>query len=292
MPRASVGEVELEYEVMGPRVGMPLLLIGGLGGQLISWDDPFCHLLANRGYTAIRFDNRDAGLSTALDDLGVPDLLGLVLGAGVAPYLLDDMAVDVRGLLDHLGLERVHVLGLSMGGMIGQLFALRYPHRVMSLATVLSGPAGRPSRLPSPPVVEALLRPPGTTSGDRVAAAVELRRALAGTGMPFDEEEARRRAELQIARAHRPAGTMRQAAAVLATPNRLNDLRRLSVPTLVVHGELDPLVPFASAEAAARMIPGARFIPVPGLGHDLPPEVALDIVVQLDTLRSESAASA
>ena len=271
--------------------GEPLLLIGGLGAQLISWDDGFCAVLAANGYQVIRYDNRDAGLSTILEARGVPDLLALLLGAGAAPYQLDDMAVDAAGLLDHLRIERAHVIGLSMGGMIAQLLALRHPDRVSSVVAALSGPPGRPASVPSPAVVEALLRPPGPTFEDRVADAVELRRALAGQGAEFDAVEARRRATAQIERAHHPSGTMRQAAAVLASPNMLTALHQLTVPAMVVHGELDPLVSYSSAAAAAQAIPGAAFVGIPGLGHDLPPRIALQLIDRIIEFHSSRALS-
>lgn len=290
MPRARVSDrIDIEYEVAGE--GRPLLMVGGLGSQLISWDDRFCDVLVDRGYLVIRYDNRDAGLSSELDECGVPDLLGLLLGTGSAPYDLDDMAGDALGLLDHLGIERAHVLGLSLGGMVAQLIALRQPERVLSVVAALSGPPGRPAEMPTPPVIEALLRTPGTTFIQRVIDAVELRRALSGGGMGFDADEARRRAEAQIARSYRPAGTMRQAAAVLATPNRLSELDRIEVPAMVVHGEIDPLVPFASAQAAAAAIPGAVFVGVPGLGHDLPAPLALDLIERISGFHADLALS-
>jgi pimeloyl-ACP methyl ester carboxylesterase len=290
VPRASLSDdIELEYEVLGS--GRPLLLIGGLGAQLISWDDAFCEVLVSRGYSVIRFDNRDSGLSTILDYSGVPDLLGLLLGGSSAPYMLDDLAQDALGLLDHLKIERADVLGLSLGGMIAQILALEHPERVTSVVAALSGPPGRPSTLPGPPVVEALLRPPASEFDERVGDAVELRRALAGEGTGFDAGDAFRRARAQIARADHPAGTMRQAAAVLATPNRLADLERIAVPTMVVHGELDPLVSFASAQAAAAAIPGATFVGVPGLGHDLPAWIALDLIERVHDFHMELAIS-
>lgn len=273
--------MELEYELVGPKTGSPVLLIGGLGAQLVSWDDAFCDLLASRGCLVVRYDNRDSGLSTDLDDLGVPDLLGILLGGGRPPYTLDDLAADAIGLLDHLGLRRVHLVGLSMGGMIAQLVALEHPERVSTLVALLSGPPGRPAALPTPAVVEALLRPAGDTFEERVEAAVELRRVLAAGGTAFTVEDARARALIQIARAHRPAGTMRQAAAVLGTPSRLGDLARLRVPTMLVHGELDPLVAFDTARAAAAVIPGARFVPLSGVGHDLPEGVAVEILEEV-----------
>ena len=276
MPRANLGDIAIEYETLGQ--GDPLLLIGGLGAQLISWDDAFCERLAARGYQVIRYDNRDSGLSTILEERGVPDLLGLLLGSGSAPYLLDDMAYDALGLLDHLGIERAHVIGLSLGGMVAQLLALRHPDRVVTAVAALSGPPGRPSASPAPQVVESLLRTPGATFEQRVNDAVELRRALAGDGEGFDEPLARTRAIAQLERAHHPAGTMRQAAAVLASPNMLTALHAIRVPAMIVHGELDPLVPYSSAEAAARAIPHSLFVGVPRLGHDLPLAVALGLI--------------
>jgi pimeloyl-ACP methyl ester carboxylesterase len=268
--------IELEYEISGN--GPPLLLIGGLGAQLVSWDDRFCAVLVGRGYTVIRYDNRDSGLSTSLDEHGVPDLLGLLVGVGSPPYVVDDMAQDALGLLDRLGIERAHLIGLSLGGMIAQVLALNQPERVTSLVAALSGPAGRPEALPAPQVVDALLQPPGNDFAERIAGAVMLRRALAGEGAGFDVADAEARARLQIARAYNPAGTMRQAAAVLGTRNHLPDLGRMSVPAMVIHGELDPLVPFASAKAAAEAMPDAVFVGVSNLGHDLPAGVALGLI--------------
>jgi pimeloyl-ACP methyl ester carboxylesterase len=271
--------IELEYEVLGS--GRDLLLIGGLGAQLISWDDGFCEQLAAHGYRVIRYDNRDAGLSTGFESSGVPDLLRLLLGGGVAAYTLDDMTADAVGLLDQLEVTRADVIGLSLGGMVGQLLALGHPERVRSLVAALCGPAGRPSELPAPEVVEALLQPPGDGFEGRVRAAVALRRALAGGAESFDSVEADRRARLQVARAYRPDGTMRQAAAVLATPSHLAELDRITAPALVVHGEIDPLVPFVSAREAAARIPGAALLALHGVGHDLPSAVAEDLITQI-----------
>lgn len=289
MPRTRLPSwIEIEYEVKGH--GPPLLLIGGLGSQLISWDDQFFDLLAETGYTVVRFDNRDSGLSTILDERGVPDLLGMLLGIGSAPYMLDAMAGDAVGLLDHLGIEKAHVLGLSLGGMIAQLLALEHPDRVASIVVALSGPAGRPSEVPAPEVVEALLQPPGATPEERIDRAVKLRRALAGDGAGFDALDAERRARAQIERAYQPAGTMRQAAAVLGTPNHLAELARIQVPAMFIHGERDPLVPYASAQAAAQVTPGAVFVGIPNLGHDLPPPVALELIQRISAFHSERVA--
>jgi pimeloyl-ACP methyl ester carboxylesterase len=282
--RAQLGEIEIEYEVLGPKHGEPLLLIGGLGSQLTSFDDELCDELTRRGYLVVRYDNRDSGLSTSLDQSGVPDLLGLLVGGATAPYLLDDMAGDAAALLTHIGFERVHVLGLSLGGMIGQLLALQHPLLVSSLVAALSGPAGKPAALPEPEVIDALLKPPATMFAERVDAAVELRRVLAANDRAFDAAMARRRAEAQISRSYSPTGTMRQAAAVLATPNRLAELHRLRMPVLFLHGERDPLIPVASAMAAARAVRGAHLVTHPDLGHDLPPAAALDLVERMQAL--------
>jgi pimeloyl-ACP methyl ester carboxylesterase len=284
VPQANLSDIAIEYKILGK--GEPLLLVGGLGSQLISWDDAFCNVLVRSGYQVVRYDNRDSGLSTILEDRGVPDLLGLLLGVGTAPYLLDDMARDALALLDHLHIAAAHVVGLSMGGMIAQLLAMRHPERVASVVAALSGPPGKPSGVPAPAVVAALLRPPSAVFEDRVSDAVELRRALAGGGDGFDEVQAWRRAAAQIERAHHPAGTMRQAAAVLASPNMLTSLHQLRVPAMIVHGELDPLVPYASAEAAARAIPNALFVGIPNLGHDLPQDVAVDLIERIKEFHS------
>lgn len=283
-----MGGVELEYEVSGPRSGVPLLLIGGLGSQLVSWDDEFCALLVARGYRVVRFDNRDSGLSTMLDEAGAPDLLGILVGGSAPPYTLDDLAADAVGLLDALGLESAHVVGISMGGMVAQLMALANPGRVRTVVALLSGPPGRPAELPDPAVVDALLRPPAPGFDGRVAAAVELRRVLANGGIGFDPEQARLRARAQLARASSGDGALRQAAAVLGTPNRLADLERLRVPVLVAHGDLDPLIRCSAAAAAAAAIPAGTFLHLAGVGHDLPASVALDLLDRMSAFHEEA----
>jgi pimeloyl-ACP methyl ester carboxylesterase len=269
VPRAAAGDVELEYEVCGDPSCPAVLLLAGLGGQLISWDDRFCSELVAAGLSVIRFDNRDTGLSTKLDQAGLPDLLGALLGSAPAAYTLDELADDAAAVLDAAGVEKAHVLGISMGGMVAQLLALRHPDRVLTLTCLMSGPAGRPSAAPSPEVVEVMLRTPTEDFAGRVTAAVELRRVLAASE-DFDVQLARLRAEEQVLRAYFPAGTMRQAAAVLATPNHTAQLARINRPALIVHGDRDPLVPFAAGTELATAIPGASFLVLEGVGHDLP----------------------
>lgn len=250
-----------------------MLLVAGLGGQLISWDAGFCEALAEQGLRVIRFDNRDSGLSTQLDSAGIPDVLGALFGTHPAPYTLDDLAADAAAVMDAAGAEQAHVVGISMGGMVGQLLALSRPKRVLTLTCLMSGPAGRPAHPPAPEVVDVMLRPSPADAEGRLAAAVELRRVLAASER-FDAALARRRAEEQIQRAHTPVGTMRQAVAVLATPNRLADLSQIRAPALFVHGDRDPLVPLEAGVAASAAIPGSRLLVLEGTGHDLPEEAA------------------
>ncbi|MBX3471784.1 MAG: alpha/beta fold hydrolase [Planctomycetes bacterium] len=275
MPRARVSpEVELEYEVTGPEDGPPVLLIMGVGAQLIHWPDPFVDLLAARGLRVIRFDNRDAGLSTQLEHLGVPRLRWLVvralLGMPVtSPYRLDDMAGDAVGLLEHLGLPAAHVVGISMGGMIAQTLALGRPDRVLSLTSLMSTPGGR--YVGQYGAVRALLsRQAPRTRDEAIECGVLLGRAISGPGYPVDEDLLRALAARSYDRCHAPRGFARQMAAILSAPPRTSALGRLRAPTLVVHGEADPLVPVEAGRATARAIPGARLVVVPGLGHCLP----------------------
>ncbi|MCO5170268.1 MAG: alpha/beta fold hydrolase [Planctomycetes bacterium] len=275
MPRARVSpEVELEYDVTGPAGGPPVLLIMGVGAQLIHWPDPFVEMLADRGLRVIRFDNRDAGLSTQLEHLGVPPLRWLVVRAllGLAvtsPYRLDDMAADAAGLLDHLGLPAAHVAGISMGGMIAQTMALGRPDRVLSLASLMSTPGGR--YVGQYGAVKALLgRGAPRTREEAIECGVLLARAISGPGYPVEDESLRELAARSYDRCHAPRGFARQMAAILAAPQRTHALRRLRAPTLVLHGEADPLVPLEAGRATAAAIPGSRLAVVPGLGHCLP----------------------
>ena len=271
-----MGGIELEYEVSGPAGGTAVLLIGGLGSQLTSWDDDACVRLAGRGYRVVRFDNRDSGFSTVIE--GEADLLGVLLGTSKPAYVLDDLAGDALGLLDHLDIERAHLVGISMGGMVAELVALDHPQRVRSVTALLAGAPGRPAALPSGELAEVLLTPVGPSLEERVAGMVRLRRALAGPGPGFDDATARLRAREQLLRAHHPGATLRQVAAVLGTPPVDGRFATLRVPLLMVHGELDPLIPLASVERAAAQVEGARLLVLPGIGHDLPAGVVLDVI--------------
>jgi pimeloyl-ACP methyl ester carboxylesterase len=251
----------------------------GLGMQLVAWPQEFVQALLDAGYRVIRPDNRDVGLSQHMHHLGRANLiwagLRLRLGLTVRPlYSLSDMAQDMLGLMDALGVDRAHVLGVSMGGMIGQRMALLAPQRVLSLCSVMSssGAPGLPrARLP---VLRALLRrPDGASSEALVAHYLRLFRIIGSPDFPMAEDWLRERIRLAAARGFDPAGTARQMLAIIADSARADELPGIVAPTLVFHGEKDVLLPFACGEDTARRIPGARLVGMPGMGHDLPPLV-------------------
>ncbi len=245
----------------------------GLGTQLIHWDLELCELFAERGFYVIRFDNRDAGRSTYID-APVPNIRRAMAGLKIdAPYLLDDMADDAFGLLDHLGIEAAHVAGASMGGMIAQTMAIRRPERVLSLTSIMSTTGERRAGRPKLRVWGVLLRRAPRDKDAAVEYFVRVFRMIGSKGFPADEDRIRAHAAEAYDRGHSPAGTGRQLAAIMASGDRTDRLRGLQVPTLVFHGRDDPLIPFRGGRATADAIPGARLIGIPGMGHDLPRQV-------------------
>lgn len=271
--RAHVGAVELVYESIGDASDPALLLVMGLGMQLIHWDLEFCEGLAERGFRVIRFDNRDAGLSTKIN-APVPNVMRAMSGLRIqAPYLLHDMADDSFGLLDHLGIERAHVAGVSMGAMIAQTMAIRSPERVLSLGSMLSTTGDRRVGTPKLRVWSVLMRRAPQQRDAYIEYFLRVFKMIGSPRYPVDEERMRERAAATYDRCHHPAGTARQLAAILASGSRTAALRRLEVPTVVIHGKDDPLVPFRAGVATARAIPGAELVAVPGMGHDLPREL-------------------
>jgi pimeloyl-ACP methyl ester carboxylesterase len=270
MPRVEANGLEFEYETFGDPAAPPLLLIMGLGAQMISWDDEFCHLLAGRGFHVVRFDNRDVGLSTKLDHLGTPDLSAVAAGTEPPPYRLEDLADDAAGILDALGIGAAHVVGASMGGFVAQALAIRHPARVLSLTSIMSAPGGMRDNTPATPeAMEALLKPPPTDREGLIEHGVWVSSRISGPAH-FDPEEARRKRTRAIDRSVSTAGTARQLAAIAAAPSRVDQLRALSVPALIVHGEVDPLVPVENGRRTAEAIPGARLLVLPTMGHDMP----------------------
>jgi pimeloyl-ACP methyl ester carboxylesterase len=277
MPRARSNRIEIEYDTFGRPSAAPLLLISGLGAQMTSWDEEFCELLAGKGFHVIRFDNRDAGLSTCME-------------AG-REYTLDDMGADAVGLLDALGIRAAHVVGVSMGGFIAQLVALDYPERVLTLTSIMSGPNGEDHVSPTPEAMALLVAPPAQTRADRVAMGLLAKQRLLGPADPFDEEYERSRIALAVDRAYNPAGMARQLQAITSTSSRVPRLRALKTPTLVIHGDADILVPAENGRRVAEAIPGARWIEVPGMGHDIPKRVWSQVVDAIAELARQSSAA-
>jgi pimeloyl-ACP methyl ester carboxylesterase len=218
--RANANGIELEYEIFGDEAAPPLLLVMGLGAQMIAWDDEFCVQLAGQGLRVVRFDNRDTGLSTKTEG-PLPDIMACFGGdASSANYLLNDMADDAAGLLDVLGIPAAHVVGASMGGMIAQTLAIRHPDRVLSLCSIMSTTGAPDVGAPTAEAMQELMRPVSTTKEEYLEASVRSSRVIGSTGFPFDEERARKRAELHYDRCYHPMGVARQLAAVLASGDR------------------------------------------------------------------------
>jgi pimeloyl-ACP methyl ester carboxylesterase len=271
MPRAKANAVELEYDTLGDPADPTVLLVMGLGTQLIGWPLGFCGLLAGRGFHVVRFDNRDIGLSTQFDDAPTPDLMAIMAGdKSTAPYLLEDMANDAAGLLDALGVDRAHVVGASMGGMIAQELALKHPHRVLSLCSIMSTTGDSSVGQPSADAMAALLLPPGADRDGAIERGVAVLSVISSPGYRPTGQWMRDRTAEAFDRAYHPAGGARQLAAIVASPDRTAALRDVAVPTVVLHGEADQLVDVSGGKATAAAIPGAELILFPGLGHDLP----------------------
>ncbi|HKY13603.1 MAG TPA: alpha/beta hydrolase [Microthrixaceae bacterium] len=257
MPLAETDAVQLHYETFGDPSASPLVLVAGLGAHSISWSDELCGDLASRGHHVVRFDNRDIGLSTHL-------------GEGAA-YTLSDMAGDTVGLLDALGLERVHLVGRSMGGMIAQTVAIQHPERVRTLVSIMSNTGEVDYGQPEPEMLTALLAmgQPAASADAAVEAAVELARTLGSPGM-FDEPFARQVAEEMARRNPDPAAVGRQMLAVVTSGSREEGLRALVIPTLVIHGDADRLVAPSGGRRTAELVPGAAYVEIEGMAHDMP----------------------
>jgi len=278
MPRARSNGIEIEYETFGSPSDPTLLLVMGLGAQMILWDDGFCRELADRGFHVVRYDNRDVGASTRLEAAGVPDIPQLMAAATAGrnvevPYRLHDMALDAVGLLDALGADRAHVVGASMGGMIAQLLAIGHAGRVASLTSIMSTTGEPELPGPTPEAMEVLLTPPPTEREAFVAHHLRVWHVIGSPELGADEGALRERAARIFDRGLYPPGVSRHLAAILASGGRRAALERLALPALVIHGESDPLVPFACGRATADAIPGADLLAIPDMGHDLPAAV-------------------
>jgi pimeloyl-ACP methyl ester carboxylesterase len=270
MSAAPANGITIEYDVHGD--GEPLLLVMGLGGQLVAWPTEFVERLVDRGFQVIRFDNRDIGLSTRIPG-PVPTRRQLVAatvspGRAQSAYRLADMAADSAALLEHLGIARAHVVGASMGGMIAQTLAINHPDRVASLTSIMSNTGDRRHGRIHPALLRRLTRYVTDNPDDAIANGVEVLRLIAGPH--FDEAAARELTEQEFRRSYRPDGTARQTMAIAASPDRTAALRRVTAPTLVVHGLLDRLVMPSGGVTTARAIPGSRLLMYPDMAHDLP----------------------
>lgn len=273
----ATSPLHLEYDTLGNPEHPPIVLIMGLGMQLITWPELFCQGLVERGFFVVRFDNRDAGLSgRAPHKPGSHALLAMaasVLHLPVrAAYTLDDMANDTVHLMDKLGLQRAHVVGASLGGMIAQVLAARFPRRVLSLTSIMSASGNRRASRPNWQALKVLLSRPAKT--DPIASVIEHMVKVFGViGSPAYPTPTAERAETigkSVRRAYCPEGTARQLMAIIASGDRRTQLQGIKAPTLVIHGDSDPLVPLSAGEDVARNIGGAKLMVVPGMGHDLP----------------------
>lgn len=278
MAAIAANGITIEHETIGDPAAPPILLIMGLGMQLIAWPDAFCRGLVERGFRVIRFDNRDCGLSSKIRVERQPNIVTAAAAAWLrlpvrAPYTLDDMAADAVGLLDALGVPQTHVVGLSMGGMIAQVMAARYPGRVLSLTSIMSSSGRRKAMRPRPAAKRALLSQPADPEDP--ASVVEHLVAVFGVigspAFPTDREALREHLTRSVRRAYYPAGVARQLMAIIASGDRRRLLRKITAPTLVIHGADDPLVPVEGGRDTARHITGARLTVIDGMGHDLAP---------------------
>lgn len=279
MPKIRANDIELAYQEHGDPQGDALLLVMGLAMPLTAWPPRLIDRLASRGFRVIVFDNRDIGRSQLFDRLPMPNVPWQIIKRKIglktdAPYQLHDMMCDAAGLLDALGVARAHVVGVSMGGMIAQLLALGMPERVRSLTSIMSTTGN--DRLPSAtrPVQRLMLKRPASTELEvRLAHSVRFWRLIGSPGYPVADDD-RRAALLQnFERGMTFDGIARQMLAIIATPDRTPQLQNLEVPSLVIHGEADPLVPVECGRATAAAIPGSRLVTIPGMGHDLPDEL-------------------
>ncbi len=279
MPHVTANGIRIEYESRGDDKAETVLLIMGLGAQMTRWSDDFVDRIVKRGYRVVKFDNRDVGLSERIEAAGAPDFPGIIAALHAhetppAAYTLSDMAADAVGVLDALGIAKAHIVGASMGGMIAQLVAADYPEHTLSLTSIMST-TGNPDLPRATPEAMAVLNERGPTPDEDMegflAHAVVAAKVIGSPGYPADEAELRARAKSDAERSFYPLGFQRQYAGVMASPERRAKLAKVTAPTVVIHGEADPLVPVSGGRDTAASIPGADLRIIQGMGHDIPP---------------------
>jgi pimeloyl-ACP methyl ester carboxylesterase len=262
--------LEIEYATEGDPSDPALLLVMGLGAQLTTWPKGFVAGLRQRGFYVILFDNRDSGLSTKFE--GLPDIAALFTGADLSstPYRIEDMADDAAALLAVLGVDKAHVVGASMGGMITQALVINHAELFLSATSIMSTTGDRAVGAPTGEAMAALLRPVASSRDEAIQASVEGSLVIGSPGYPTDQHVLRERAAAAYDRSYCPEGTVRQLGAILGSPDRTEGLQGVGMPFLVVHGEADPLVTLSGGEATAAAVPGSKLLTIPGMGHDLP----------------------
>lgn len=284
--------IEIAYETHGDPTDEPLLLVMGLGAQLIAWPMELVDALVDRGFFVVRYDNRDVGLSTKLDTGGGADVMTQLMAAFQGQpievaYRLTDMAADGIGVLDHLGIDSAHVVGASMGGMIVQTMAIEHPSRVRTMTSIMSTTGDPDVGQPTPEAIQALMSPVATTRDEAIARSVATTRTI-GSPVHFDEAAARKRAEEAYDRCFHPAGVARQLLGIAASGSRAAGLAELDVPTLVIHGPGDPLVTVTGGRRTAELVPGAELLLIDDMAHDLPLAVLPQIVDAITALAARA----
>jgi pimeloyl-ACP methyl ester carboxylesterase len=282
MAKAKANGIEIEYDTFGDHSSSPLLLIMGLGAQMIQWEDEFCKQLADKGLYVIRFDNRDVGLSTKFEEAGVPNIMAAITAIMERQevqsfYSLDDMADDAIGLMDALSIKKAHICGASMGAAITQVIGYRHPSRALSLTPIM-GSTGNPDLPQSKPeAMQFLLTPAPVEREAYIEHMVKMQKITWGS-FPFDEQDTRKKTAAAYDRGFYPQGVARQLMATIANGNRKPRLSSVTAPTLVIHGAEDPLIPVEGGRDTAEAITGAKLLIIDKMGHSLPKEVWPQIV--------------
>ncbi len=289
---ARVGELRLCYETFGERTQPALLLIMGLGSQMVLWEDEFCGRLAERGFWVIRFDNRDVGRSTILREARVPTRGQLILrDPRGAAYKLEDLADDAAGLLDALEVEAEHVVGASMGGMVAQSLTTRHPERVLSLVSIMSSTGNRRVGFTHPLLLRTLLRRAPRGHDAYVREFMATHRQIGSRRYPPGHDRLLAMAERCFERGIHPAGSARQLAAIAAASDRTAALGEIRMPATVIHGDADRLVMPSGGRATAKAIPGARLVIIPGMAHDLPPDLWEQVIDEIEATAARAASA-